>query len=109
MNMMNVLNYDELSEVYQNVKKNIVLGVLVIFGYQSTNWFWTFNLWTLNFYSWEGKKVSKNHYEIKVQGLVSNREGVKHPKRLWYFEGASCLNYLVLITCLFIGKILPKV
>jgi len=39
MNMMNVLNYDELSEVYQNVKKNIVLGVLVIFGYQSTNWF----------------------------------------------------------------------
>jgi len=27
--------------------------VLAIFGYQSINWFWTFNLWTLNFYSWE--------------------------------------------------------
>jgi len=30
--------------------------VLAIFGYQSINWFWTFNLWTLNFYSWEGRK-----------------------------------------------------
>jgi len=30
--------------------------VLVIFGYQSINWLWTVNLWTLNFYSWEGKK-----------------------------------------------------
>jgi len=30
--------------------------VLVIFGYQSINWLWTFNLWILNFYSWEGKK-----------------------------------------------------
>jgi len=59
------------------------------------------------FYSWEGKKVSKNPYEIKVQGLVSNREGVKHPKRLRYSKGASCLNYLVLINCLFICKILP--
>ena len=33
--------------------------VLVIFGYQSINWFWTFNHWTLNFYSWEGKKWVK--------------------------------------------------
>jgi len=32
------------------------ISVLAIFGYQSINWFWTFNLWTLNFYSWEGKK-----------------------------------------------------
>jgi len=53
--------------------------------------------------------MSKNPYEIKVRGLVSNREGVKHPKRLRYFEGASCLNYLVLNACLFICKILPKV
>jgi len=29
--------------------------VLSIFGYQSINWFWTINLWTLNFYSWQGK------------------------------------------------------
>jgi len=34
----------------------VVISVLAIFGYQSINWFWTFNLWTLNFYSWEGKK-----------------------------------------------------
>jgi len=36
-----------------------IIFVLVIFGYQSINWFWTFNLWTLNFYSWEGKKCVK--------------------------------------------------
>jgi len=35
--------------------------------------------------------VSKNPYEIKVRGLVSNREGVKHSKRHQYSEGASCL------------------
>jgi len=55
------------------------------------------------------EKVSKNPYEVKVRGLVSNRKGVKHPKRLRYSEGASCLNYLVLTTCLFIGKTLHKV
>jgi len=55
------------------------------------------------------EKVSKNPYGIKVRGLVSNREGIKYPKRLRYSEGASCLNYLVLITCLFICEILPKV
>jgi len=54
-------------------------------------------------------KMSRNPYEIKVWGLVSIREGVKHPKRLRFSEGASYLNYLVLITCLFIYKILPKV
>jgi len=32
-------------------------SMLVIFGYQFINWYWTFNLWTLNFYSWEGKKM----------------------------------------------------
>jgi len=53
--------------------------------------------------------MSKNPYEIKVRGLVPNREGVKHPKRLRYSEGTSYLNYLVLITCLIICKILPKV
>jgi len=37
------------------------------------------------------EKVSKNPYEIKVRGLVSLREGVTYPKRLWYSEGASCL------------------
>jgi len=52
--------------------------------------------------------MSKNPYEIKVRGLVSIREGVKHPKRLRYSEGASYLNYLVLITCLLICKKLPK-
>jgi len=31
------------------------------------------------------EKVSKHPYEIKVRGLASNREGVKHPKRLQYF------------------------
>jgi len=46
------------------------------------------------------EKMSKNPYEIKVRGLVSIREGVKHPKRLRYFEGASYLNYLVLIILL---------
>ena len=46
--------------------------------------------------------MSKNPYEIKVRGLVSIMEGVKHPKRLWYSEGASYLIYLVLINCLLI-------
>jgi len=36
--------------------KESLFQLLVIFGYQSIDWFWTFNLWTLNFYSWEGKK-----------------------------------------------------
>ena len=54
------------------------------------------------------EKMSKTPYEIKVRGLVSIREGVKHSKRLRYSEGASCLNYLVLIIFLLICKILPK-
>jgi len=33
--------------------------VLLIFGYQSIDWFWTFNLWTFYFYFWEGKKRKK--------------------------------------------------
>jgi len=33
-----------------------VYNVLAIFGYQFINWFWTFNIWTLNFYPCEGKK-----------------------------------------------------
>ena len=51
------------------------------------------------------EKMSKNPYEIKVRGLVSIREGVAHPKRLRYSEGASYLNYLVLIICLITCKI----
>jgi len=39
------------------------------------------------------EKTSKNPFlEIKVRGLVSIREGVKHPNRLRYSEGASHLN-----------------
>jgi len=33
--------------------------VLVIFGYQSIDWYCTFNLWTFYFYFWEGKKREK--------------------------------------------------
>ena len=55
---------DELRSMKQLLKLQILwlltnLNVLVIFGYQSINWFWTFNLWTLKFYSWEGKKWVK--------------------------------------------------
>jgi len=41
--------HNNFSRVYGTI-------VLVIFGCQSINWLWTVNLWTLNFYSWEGKK-----------------------------------------------------
>ena len=72
-----------------------------------------FNLLALNrqslnsqFLFTERKKTSKKTLkEIKVRGLVPIREGVKHPKRLRYFEGASYLNYLMLIICLIIYKI----
>jgi len=36
-----------------------VIIVLVIFGYQSIDWYCTFNLWTFYFYFWEGKKERK--------------------------------------------------
>jgi len=44
---------------HANFVKKLMGLVLAIFWYQSINWFWTFNLWTLNFYSWEGKKLVK--------------------------------------------------
>jgi len=37
----------------------VISPVLVIFEYQSIDWFWTFNLWTFYFYFWEGKKRKK--------------------------------------------------
>jgi len=46
-----------------------MLGVmLVIFGYQSINWFWIFNHWTLNFYSWERKKWVKTLMRSRFGG-----------------------------------------
>jgi len=41
---------------------------------------WIFNLWTLNFYLGKGK-ISKNPYEIMDPGLISRKEGFKHPTR----------------------------
>ena len=40
--------------------------------------------------------------------MVSNREGVKHPKRLRYFEGTAYLDYLVLNSFAYLKKLLPK-
>jgi len=42
-----------------NINLKILIIVLAIFGYQSIDCFWTFNLWTFYFYFWEGKKREK--------------------------------------------------
>jgi len=50
------------------VPNEVAISVLVIFGYQSINWFWTFNLWTLNFYLWEEKKWVKTLMRSRSEG-----------------------------------------
>ena len=57
--------FNQFRKVMHNNNKKLDLAhnfmecVLLIFGYQSINWFWTFNLWTFYFYFWEGKKREK--------------------------------------------------